>query len=208
VMRGGALGAVAVGRFGVGVGVGVVGGVDGVARLWLADVAEGVVWVCVVTKLVQFRVGGMMGGAILMVLLVLPMLVLLLLLLVVVGMGLVVIVLIAIVIIVNFLAVVSTVRAAVRVERCGHHLKALAGRGIRVWAVVHGVLGVVTLSVILELVIMRVAPIGDRRSDIRALHWGALLDRWAFGKYPWGVVIHPAIRRISLLVTTEFFKLL
>jgi hypothetical protein len=57
VMRRGALGVVAVGRFGVGVGVGVVGGVDGVARLWLAGVAEGVVWVCVVTKLVQFRVG-------------------------------------------------------------------------------------------------------------------------------------------------------
>lgn len=192
----------------MGVGVGRVGGVDGVARLWLAGVAEGVVWVCVVTKLVQFRVGGMMGGAVLMVLLVLLMLVLLLVLLVVVGMGLVVVVLIAIVIIVNFLAVVSTVRAALRVERCGHLLKALTGQGIRVWAVVHGLLEVVTLSVILVLVMMQVAPISDQRSDIRVLHWGALMDRWAFGKYPWGVLIHPAIRRISFLVTTEFFKLL
>jgi hypothetical protein len=174
---------VPVGLRGMGVGVGVVSLVDQVAWLWVACVAEGVIWICVVTKLVQFRVGGMMGGAVLMVFLVIPMLVLLLLLLAV-GMGLVVIVLIAILIIVNFLAVVSTERAALRVERCGHPLKALAGRGIRVWAVVHGVLGMVTLSVILELVMMRVAPIGDRRSDIKALHWGALMDDWAFGKYP------------------------
>ena len=138
---------------GAGVRVGMVWRVGGVGWGGFACVAEGVIWVCRETELVQFVVVGMTGRAVLLVLLVIPMLVLLLLLLVV-GMGMVVIVLIAIVIIIKFLAVVSTVRAVLRVERYGHVPEPLAGRGITVWAMVHGVLGVVALSVILQLVVM------------------------------------------------------